>query len=131
VANGVVYAGSENGTLYAFDAANGNTLWSVSSLFSVRNSSPAVANGVVYIGDFAGTFYAFDAANGNRLWFAQTNGSIESSPAVANGVVYVGSVDSKLYAFGLSSGSAAAHRSDVLMPSLSELHPNRQLKPIQ
>ena len=58
VANGVVYVGSEDGNLYAFDAAGTTNcsgmpvtctpLWSVATGGPVR-SAPAVANGFVYV----------------------------------------------------------------------------------
>ena len=118
VANGVVYVGSDDSKLYAFDAA-GNTncgtppnicfpLWTATT-GGVVKSSPAVANGVVYVGSFDHNLYAFDAAGSincagtpkvcGALWTATTGGVVESSPAVANGEVYVGSDDNKLYAF--------------------------------
>jgi outer membrane protein assembly factor BamB len=46
VANGVVYAGSFDGSLYALNAATGTKLWSFATGLPV-DSSPAVANGVV------------------------------------------------------------------------------------
>ncbi len=51
VANGVMFAGAldQEGTMYAFDAATGNILWSFASGGSV-NSGAAVVNGVVYWG---------------------------------------------------------------------------------
>ena len=51
VANGVMYAGAldQEGTMYAFNAATGNILWSFASGGSV-NSGAAVVNGVVYWG---------------------------------------------------------------------------------
>ncbi len=119
VANGVVYVGSNNNNLYAFDAAGvtGCTgtsprlckpLWSAPTGLWVE-SSPAVADGVVYVGSFDNKLYAFDALGTTNcsgtpktclpLWTAPTGASIFSSPAVADGVVYVGSDDKKLYAF--------------------------------
>jgi len=59
VANGVVYVGSQDGKLYAFDATTGATLWRTAKTGDVINSSPAVANGVVYIGSNDGKLYAF------------------------------------------------------------------------
>jgi outer membrane protein assembly factor BamB len=118
VANGVVYVGSDDHNLYAFDAT-GNTncsgspktcspLWTAPTGGSVV-SSPAVANGVVYVGSADNKLYAFDAAGNTNcsgspttcqpLWTATTVGPVFSSPAVANGVVYVGSNDTRLYAF--------------------------------
>jgi polyvinyl alcohol dehydrogenase (cytochrome) len=49
VANGVVYAGSFSGTMYALDAATGKILWSFASGGSVIDG-PAIADGVVYWG---------------------------------------------------------------------------------
>jgi polyvinyl alcohol dehydrogenase (cytochrome) len=49
VANGVVYAGSFSGMMYAMDAKRGNILWSFDSGGSVIDG-PAIADGVVYWG---------------------------------------------------------------------------------
>jgi len=58
VANGVVYVGSRDYKLYAFNAAMGQTLWTAStSNFIV--SSPAVVNGAVYVGSWDHKLYAF------------------------------------------------------------------------
>jgi hypothetical protein len=46
VANGVVYVGSENATLYAFNALSGALLWDAAAL--PIQSSPTV-NGMVYL----------------------------------------------------------------------------------
>jgi outer membrane protein assembly factor BamB len=118
VVNGVVYIGSEDGKLYAFDAA-GNTscsgvpktcapLWTAST-GSIIESSPAVVNGVVYIGSEDGKLYAFDAAGNTNcsgtpkvcspLWTASTATLSDSSPTVAQGVVYIGGENGNLYAF--------------------------------
>jgi eukaryotic-like serine/threonine-protein kinase len=108
VANGVVYIGSEDRRLYAFNAAGCGSiicsaLWT-GQTGSAIDSSPAVVNGVVYVGSWDGKLYAFNAAGCgsticSALWTGQTGGSIFYSPLVANGVVYVGSYDGKLYAF--------------------------------
>jgi outer membrane protein assembly factor BamB len=118
VVNGIAYIGSEDGKLYAFDAA-GNTncsgtpktcapLWTASTGSEIV-SSPAVVNGVAYVGSEDGKLYAFDAAGNTNCsgtpktcapqWTASTGGTIYSSPTVANGIVYVGSEDANLYAF--------------------------------
>ena len=59
VVNGIVYVGSQDGKLYAYDAAGStgcsgspktcSPLWTVETGGSVY-SSPAIANGVVYVG---------------------------------------------------------------------------------
>ena len=118
VVKGVVYIGSFDGKLYAFDAAGNtncsgtpktcNPLWTATT-GAVVESSPAVVNGVVYIGSADNKLYAFDAAGNtncsgtpktcNPLWTAKTGSAVISSPVVANGVVYIGSGDHTLYAF--------------------------------
>ena len=71
VANGVMFAASMSGEMYAFDASNGNVLWSFMAKGSV-NAAPAIVNGWLYwgsgyhhfpikapIGTASNTFYAF------------------------------------------------------------------------
>jgi outer membrane protein assembly factor BamB len=58
VANGVVYVGSADAHLYAFNAQTGAQLWSALT-GSLSFSSPAVANGVVYIGSDDTHLYAY------------------------------------------------------------------------
>jgi outer membrane protein assembly factor BamB len=48
VANGVVYQGSLDRTLYALDAENGELLWRFSTLYSLA-SSPVIVNGMVFL----------------------------------------------------------------------------------
>jgi outer membrane protein assembly factor BamB len=111
VSSGIVYVGSVDGKLYAFDATCHNAcqpLWSYQTGDAV-GSSPAVANGVVYVGSGDGKLYAFDATCRNAcqpLWSYLTGDKIDSSPAVANNMVYVGSFNGKFYAFDAACRSA-------------------------
>jgi outer membrane protein assembly factor BamB len=124
VANGVIYAGSGTGTVYALNASTGALLWSYGTGGAI--TSPAVANGVVYVGSNDHNVYALNASTGAVLWSYATGGMVESSPAVANGVVYLGSDDGNVYAFGLKKGrersEAASER-----PSLKTLRPDFNL----
>ncbi|HEY6768276.1 MAG TPA: PQQ-binding-like beta-propeller repeat protein [Candidatus Sulfotelmatobacter sp.] len=120
VVNGVVYVGSFDGRLYAFNANGCNQsscqpLWSGITGNDIT-SSPAVANGVVYIGSADHKLYAFNAKGCGKstcpaLWTGKlASGVIESSALVANGVVYTGAYDGKLYAFNANGcgGSSCA-----------------------
>jgi len=49
VANGVMYAGSQSGSMYALDAATGKVLWSFASGGTVVDG-PSIVDGVVYWG---------------------------------------------------------------------------------
>ena len=111
-ADGVVFIGSWDHKLYAFNAAGCGTsscppLWTSTATGSIIESSPAVAGGVVFIGSDDGSLYAFDETGCGSppcspLWVSPPTGdAVYSSPAVADGVVYAGSLDHKLYAFHL------------------------------
>ena len=62
VADGVVFAGSEDGSLFALDAENGERRWSYDTGDKVY-SSPRVVNGVVYAGSWNGNVYAIRRIN--------------------------------------------------------------------
>ena len=106
VANGVVYVGTDNGSVFALDARTGTVLWSYTTAGFVQ-SSPAVANGVVYFGSADNNVYALNASTGAKLWSYATGSGwpVTSSPAVANGVVYVGSDDHNVYALNATTGA--------------------------
>jgi outer membrane protein assembly factor BamB len=104
VANGLIYVGSLDDTLYALDAVTGALKWSY-KMGGYIDSSPAVTNGVVYVGSGDYKLYALDALTGTLKWSYTTGSYLTSSPAVANGMVYVGSQDGKLYALDAVTGS--------------------------
>jgi outer membrane protein assembly factor BamB len=138
VANGIVYIGSDDNFVYAWDAA-GNTDCSgtpktCTPLFadhtsSTQRSSPVVENGVLYIGSVHDTIEAFDA-NGHTncsgapkqctpLWSGTAPGIIgaqNSIPAVANGLVYVGARDGNLYAFDANGTTGCSGAPKVCAP---------------
>src|ERR1035437_959976 len=121
VANGVVYAASADGKIYAYAvgcASGAGTclpLWTAST-GGVIYSSPVVDGGVVYVGSEDHKLYAFDAAGVTGcsgapqtctpIWSSlATGGVMDSSPTVVGGVVYVGDNDGKLYAFAVGCAS--------------------------
>ncbi len=103
VADGTVYVGSRDNTVYALDAETGQERWSFETDSSV-DSSPAVADGTVYVGSRDNTVYALDAETGRERWSVETGRGVDSSPAVANGTVYVGSWDARVYALDAETG---------------------------
>ena len=61
VVDGVVYVGSYDRKIYAFDASDGSVLWSYAT-GGIVVSRPAVVNGVVYVG--ANVFVEKDSQKG-------------------------------------------------------------------
>jgi outer membrane protein assembly factor BamB len=108
IVNGVVYEGSNNGIVYALNAATGSVIWQYNSGSQVE-SSAAVVNGIVYVGilwdGHNGYVIALNADTGSLIWRFSTNSGIESSPTVVNGIVYIGSYYGYIYALNAANGA--------------------------
>jgi outer membrane protein assembly factor BamB len=135
VVNGVVYIGSADDKLYAFDASGATNcsgspktcapLWTATTGGLVF-SSPAVVNGIVYVGSDDDKLYAFDASGTTNcsgspkvcrpLWTATTGGVVRASPAVAGGIVYVGSGDGKVSAFDAAGATNCSGSPKTCVP---------------
>lgn len=107
VANGIIYAGSDNGQLYAFDAQSGKILWQRKQH---ANSLYAIAGKIIYAVDqtSGNVLHALDASNGNALWQHAVASPIDSVQ-VDGGTVYldVGNTvnASIIYALNATSGA--------------------------
>jgi outer membrane protein assembly factor BamB len=118
VHKGVVYFGSENGTLYALWARTGNIKWTYGAGGAIK-ASPALSGSTLYFGDYSGRMHAVWARTGRERWSSGTSGgtlglsagNFYSTPAVAFGRVYVGNTDSKVYSFSAKSGELAWSKS--------------------
>ncbi len=104
VHDGVVYAGSAGGHLYAVDAATGEQRWSFATAAPVR-SSPVVAGERVFFAGWDHKVYAVTAAEGKEVWRFDTGGVVQASPAVGGGRLYIGSRNPKVFALDLEDGS--------------------------
>ncbi|HEX7457845.1 MAG TPA: PQQ-binding-like beta-propeller repeat protein [Ginsengibacter sp.] len=114
IANGILYINSNDGYLYAVDAATGSLKWNyfegaAPGPTAANFSSPTVVDGVVYVGCFDGYLYAINALTGILKWkiFDTYNigGWFESSPSVVNGVVYITDIYYDLIALNANDGS--------------------------
>ncbi|MEW6379851.1 MAG: PQQ-binding-like beta-propeller repeat protein [bacterium] len=107
--DGVVYVGSSDGSLYAFQST-GDPKWSYATQGAIQ-SSPAIGQrGTIYFGSDDHCLYAVNP-DGKRQWSYRTGGAIQSSPAVDDfGRIYVGSDDSSLYAFSPGGGMLWSYR---------------------
>jgi outer membrane protein assembly factor BamB len=95
IAFGRVYAGRDDGTIYAFDEKSGEVEWS----FPTNNyvyGSPAVARvpgtpPSVYIGSYDEHFYALNALTGKQEWRYDVGGPVPGTATVIGHTVYTSS----------------------------------------
>jgi serine/threonine protein kinase len=100
---GVVYVGSYDHCVYAFNAKTGNLNWKYTSDAGVV-SRPAVSGDVVCFGSEDHRLHVISARSGSIQWTYFTRGPIRSSPRIAHGHIFFGSDDSGLHAVNLSTG---------------------------
>lgn len=103
VTGGTVYANSEDGQVYALDAASGRTKWSYDA-GTWKDASPAVDDGTVYAGGKDGSLYALDAATGQVKWKFFTAFGVYSTPVVADDVVYFATENGEVHAVDAVTG---------------------------
>jgi outer membrane protein assembly factor BamB len=103
VADGKVYFGSVNGTVFALDVADGYKEWSYDIGQKIW-SAPALAGNLLFIGCFDKKLYALDTVTGTKKWEFETGGAISSTPVVKDNLVYIGSYDRHIYAVDIEAG---------------------------
>ena len=106
VVDDVVYAGSDDHSLYALTAETGDLLWSHATGDVIR-STPTVVDGRVFFGSNDNHLYALDAVTGQELWKYDTGDWVQYSPAVSNGRVYLAAPsegDRKVHAVDAATG---------------------------
>ncbi|MGW8396243.1 protein kinase domain-containing protein [Streptomyces lydicus] len=121
VADGVVYVGSTDGSVYALAAATGKRRWAYATGGQVEGV-PAVADGVVYVGSTDGSVYALAAATGKRKWAYATGDKLEGAPTVAKGRVYIGG-SGKVFALDAATGKerwAVSCDSGLELPAVAD-----------
>lgn len=94
---GVLYIGSDDGTLSALDPEDGRVLWKAQTAPSASgiHGTPAVHGGLVIIGAYDGRMYAFDQATGQQRWATAVGDWVGSSPLVWRGLVFIAAEDDR------------------------------------
>jgi serine/threonine-protein kinase len=102
----VVYAGTNDNTVFAFNAATGKQLWRRATTNGFNNQL-VVSGGAVFVADGSdGGVYALDAATGRQLWRVKSSGVL--GLAVAGRVVYAGIAVKSTTTGGVTALSAAS-----------------------
>lgn len=102
VVNGLVYAGSDDGTIFALNATTGKQVWSYKTGGPVRSSPAVLANGSVVAGSYDGSIYHI-SATGSVLATFKTGSGVYAPASVHGNTVYIGSFDQHTYALELPS----------------------------
>ncbi len=105
VANGKVFVIDVDEYAWAFDAENGDMLWSTPLVTGPRFSlaTPAYGEGKVFFATDTGYIYALNESNGSILWSGRlTEGTgqdeeLSTQIVYAGGKVYIGSWEGKYY----------------------------------
>jgi outer membrane protein assembly factor BamB len=95
IVDGVVYLGSFDKNLYAFDLKTGDVKWKFPA--GPFKGSAAVRKGKVYIGDEDGKFYCIQADSGKKIWQFETSSQFSAGASFAGDRILVGCEDENLY----------------------------------
>ncbi len=101
--NGIVFAGTDNGFLYAFQGKNGALLWKIQSRFP-WTSPPSSDGKTIFVASGAETICAFKVKNGKELWETKLGRFAEMEPVVSDGKVFVGAWDNYFYCLSAETG---------------------------
>lgn len=121
VINGIVFIGSIDNSVYAFNASNGIQLWHciLGSSFWQIYTAPVFFNGVVFIGSGDHHIYAINASTGILLWNYDTGLWIDSLPKVLNGVVYINNEADEYFALNATNGNKLDIDSSIIADIVS------------
>lgn len=128
--NGIIYAESDDGHVYAVNAQTGQQLWQAGQHVNSLMGNPIVSDGLVYVtaGDTGFSFsqvmkfylsqgkmeltrglmysaiYAFNQKTGRLVWRQDFQGNAMPSPTIVGNTVYEATGDGNMYAFSSTSG---------------------------
>lgn len=110
VADGRVYFGAYDGSVYALEMATGRPAWPRPFYTGDKVIGGVVlGDGALYVGTDGGTLFGLALDSGQELWTSpfQMDKGTWSTPLLADGTLYVASLDGGLYAVDATSGQAS------------------------
>lgn len=103
IAQGVVYFGSVDSTLYALDARTGWVIWRF-RLNKPTITTPFISGDYIFIGSIDGTIQCIDMRLAKDTWTFNTENQVTGSPIIYKDSLYCGSVDGYLYCLEYRTG---------------------------
>ncbi len=103
LADGTLYAASNNGVVLAVRTKDGRRLWK-QDLDVVLSGGVGAAAGLVLAGTQDAVVYALDAATGKTRWKSTVSSEVLSAPATDGKIVVVQSVDGRITGLDATNG---------------------------
>jgi eukaryotic-like serine/threonine-protein kinase len=116
VHNNVVYLGSSTGQMQAFNAGNGELIWTFKAGDIIHNT-PVIAKEKLCFGSYDGNVYALNLHDGSLAWKFKSigtqyfpKGEFNGSPAFGQNTIFIGGRDYNTYALNANGGYANWNR---------------------
>ncbi|HTJ24696.1 MAG TPA: PQQ-binding-like beta-propeller repeat protein [Candidatus Limnocylindria bacterium] len=134
-ADGLLYVATEEGNVYALDAANGEVRWKRNVGTSVH-MTPALVDGRLLVGAYGrlgvtgekprdAALAALHPGSGALLWRTPLPGLVRSEPVVLHGIIYEGLAGGDAFS-GCFQGSVIALDERTGKPTGARWHPTRK-----
>jgi outer membrane protein assembly factor BamB len=109
VADGRVYTLDTDGEVRAFDANNGNRIWSAEVVpededDGVIGGGVSYDGGRLFVATGAAEILALDAATGNEIWRQSVSSPLRTGPTVTAGRVFAVAVDNQIHVLAADDG---------------------------
>ena len=109
VAEGRIYTFDTEGEISAFDASNGNQIWSVEGVpededEGVIGGGVSYYEGLLYVATGAAEVLALDAATGDLIWRQAVDSPLRTGPTVSAGRVFAVSIDNQIHVLAADDG---------------------------
>lgn len=105
--DGVLYAGSSDGGLYAVDAVTGTKLWRHDARAPIFSSVGLHGRNTLMFGTMDGSVVWLDRRTQKEVLRVKTGGGVVTTPVVVGDRLIVGSRDYMLYGFNVADGTVA------------------------
>lgn len=110
--NHVIYIGNSSGLMQAFNAGNGELLWSFKT-GDIIHSTGVIVKDKLCFGSYDGNVYALNVRDGSLAWKFKSvgqqifpKGEFNTSPAANSNTIFIGSRDFNTYALDVDGGQA-------------------------
>jgi outer membrane protein assembly factor BamB len=102
ISDGKLYIAEPSGEVLAFDALNGEKLWSVDLDLPI-SGGPGINNGYIAVGTQEAELILMNAEDGSEVWRKTLTSEVLSVPAISRGRVVCRTIDGRVAAFDIDT----------------------------